>query len=158
MTRFGATKFGRAVILALSGLLLTLSVACTPTYQNHGYVPTDEDLAAIKIGVDTRDSIRSTIGEPSTLGLLSDIGWYYVQSRWKTVGGREPQEIDRQVVAITFNADGFVANIERFGLEQGKMVTLSRRVTGSNVRSQSISRQLLGNIGSISTDQLVNAP
>ncbi len=136
--------------------LLVLSLAaCMPLYQNHGYVPTDQELAAIEVGIDTRDTVTSTIGRPSVLGLLNDVGWYYVQSRYKTLGGRAPLEIDRQVVAITFTEDGIVQNIERFGLEKGQIVQLSRRVTVTNVKSQSVLRQLFGNIGSLSTGGII---
>ena len=60
---------------------------------------------------------------------------------------RRPQEIDRQVVAVSFDANGVVANIERFGLERGRVVTLSRRVTDSGVTGVSLAGQLLGNLG-----------
>ena len=35
---------------------------------------------------------------------------------------------ERQVVAISFNESGTVTNVERFGLERGQIVVLSRRV------------------------------
>ena len=40
----------------------------------------------------------------------------------------------REIVAITFDDSGVVRNIERFGLEDGNVVALSRRVTDSNVQ------------------------
>ena len=45
-----------------------------------------------------------------------------------------------------------VPNIERFGLEDGQVVTLSRRVTDANTKGVGYIRQLLGNIGAIPTD------
>ena len=157
MTHSRGTEFGGAGLRALLlGLVLALIAACTPIFQNHGYVPPDEDLAVLEVGVDTRETVAATIGRPSAAGLLNDIGWYYVQSRWKLVGGRAPQEIVRQVVAITFTEEGVVANIERFGLEQGRVVQLSRRVTETNVKSAGFLRQLFGNIGKLSTADLAN--
>jgi outer membrane protein assembly factor BamE (lipoprotein component of BamABCDE complex) len=140
--------------LALFGLVLIFLVACTTQYRNHGYVPPDDDLALIEVGRDTRETVAATIGRPSTAGLLNDVGWFYVQSRYELVGGRAPEEIDRQVVAITFTPEGQVENIERFGLEAGQIVSLSRRVTKPNVKSQGFLRQIFGNIGSINTGNL----
>ena len=140
--------------LMLAGLVVMLAMAaCTPLYHNHGYVPPDEDLALIEVGRDTRDTVAATVGRPATNGLLNDVGWYYVQSRFELVGGREPLETAREVVAITFTQEGVVENIERFGLADGQVVALSRRVTTPNVKSQGFLRQLFGNLGKISADK-----
>ena len=160
MTRSEASdqcrKAARRTAALLAGLGLALLIACTTLYQNHGYVPTEAELAVLEVGVDTRETVATTIGRPSAQGLLNDVGWYYIQSRFKLVGGREPQEVDRQVVAITFTEAGAVANIERFGLEKGQLVQLSRRVTAPNVKSASVLRQLFGNIGRVDTAGIVN--
>ncbi len=136
---------------AVLGLLFISLAACTTQYRNHGYVPPEDDLALIEVGRDTRETVAATIGRPSTAGLLNDVGWYYVQSRYKLVGGRAPEEIEREVVAITFTLEGVVENVERFGLSDGRVVTISRRVTTSNVQSQGFLRQLFNNIGAINT-------
>ena len=137
----------QSVRLALMGLLLVALAACAPVYRNHGYVPAEDELAEIKVGEDTRETLAPLIGRPSAAALLNDQGWYYVQSRWKHSGARPPKEIDRQVVAITFDGKGVVENVERFGLEGGKVVALSRRVTTSNIKGVSFLQQLLGSLG-----------
>jgi outer membrane protein assembly factor BamE (lipoprotein component of BamABCDE complex) len=134
---------------AAIGLMLGLVAACTPLYRNHGYVPREDELALIEVGTDTRETVAEKIGRPSAAGLLNDVGWYYVQSRYELRGGRAPKETDRQVVAITFTEDGRVTNVGRYGLEDGRVVALSRRVTESNIRSVSLIRQLLGNLGNL---------
>jgi outer membrane protein assembly factor BamE (lipoprotein component of BamABCDE complex) len=142
----------------LRGLLMAMVVviaACSPLYQNHGYVPSDDELALITVGKDTRESVEAAIGRPSASGLLNDVGWFYVQSRWKNYGALASKEIDRQVVAISFADSGVVENIERFGLEKGRIVPISRRVTESNIKSDGFLRQLFGNVGGLSTGQLV---
>jgi len=147
------TGFGGKIGLVL-GLVVALAVAaCSPVYRNHGYVPSDEELALIEVGKDTRESVAATLGRPSAEGLLNDVGWFYVQSRWKHSGAFEPKEIDRQVVSITFSEAGKVENIERFGLDKGNVVALSRRVTDSNVKGVGFLKQLMGNIGRLRADQ-----
>lgn len=133
----------RAVVLGL-GLGLA---GCTPQYSNHGYVPPEEDLALIEVGSDTRDSVAEKIGVPTSAGVLNNSGYYYVRMRKRAVGPFAPQEIDRQVVAISFSDNGIVQNVERFGLERGQVVPLSRRVTTSPVSDNNFLRQLLSNIG-----------
>jgi outer membrane protein assembly factor BamE (lipoprotein component of BamABCDE complex) len=153
-TRHGPLWPLRALLtLALVSLTL-VATACTPIYTNHGYIPTDDDLALLQVGVDTRDTVAATVGRPAASGLLGDEAWYYVQSRFKTVGMAEKTEIDRQVVAISFDPDGSVANIERFGLDQGRIVPISRRVTTTNIRGKGVLAQIFGNIGRLNTGDL----
>lgn len=140
----GAQGWLRRTVLAVAVAALA---ACTAQFRNHGYVPTDTDLAAITVGQDTRDSVLATIGRPSTGGILSDSGYYYVASRFRHFGPLAPQEITREVLAIRFSPAGIVTNIERFGLEDGRVVTLSQRVTDNNLRDTTFIRQLMGNIG-----------
>jgi outer membrane protein assembly factor BamE (lipoprotein component of BamABCDE complex) len=147
-----AQRRSLAGVICLFVVLLLGLASCQPIYSNHGYIPTDDDLALIKVGVDSRESVAATIGRPSASGLLNDEAWFYVQSRWRTRGAAEPVEISREVVAISFDAKDRVANIERFGLDQGRVVPLSRRVTTTNIRGKSIILQIFGNIGKLNTD------
>lgn len=140
---------------AMSALILAAALAaCTPIYRNHGYVPAEDELALIEIGRDTRETVGQKIGRPSIAGLLNDEGWYYVQSRYEQVGPREPREVERQVVAITFSQSGVVENIGRFGLEDGKVVEISRRVTETNIKGITLIQQLLGSFGRIRAEDI----
>lgn len=140
--------------VATIALLMTAMIlaGCAPTYRNHGYIPPEEDLQEIAVGVDTRASVEEAVGPPSSGGLMGDGDYFYVRSRTKTFGVRATKEIERQVLAITFDSRGVVENIERFGLENGRVVPLTRRVTASGVSDVSVVRQLMGNIGKIGAD------
>ena len=142
-----ARQVSRKQCLAL--VLVALVAACAPVYRNHGYVPSEDELALVEVGKDTRESVGQKIGRPSTSGLLNDVGWFYVQSRYKHFGPREPKEIDRQVLAVTFNEAGTVQNIARYGLEDGRVVEISKRVTETNVKGLSFIQQILGNFGRV---------
>lgn len=124
--------------------------ACSPQYKNHGYIPPQEDLDQIQVGSDTRESVAEKVGVPTSGGVLSNSGYYYVKMQKRSIGPLAAKEIDRQVVAISFSESGVVSNVERFGLERGQVVPISRRITSSAVRDQSLLRQLLGNLGRFS--------
>lgn len=138
----GLRAFRTAILVAVLGVS-----ACTPQYRNHGYVPAEEELAAVEVGKDTRETVAEKVGVPASSGVLNNSGYYYVRMRTRAIGPMEPKEIDRQVVAISFTEGGVVENVERFGLERGQVVPLSRRVTTSAVKNNTFLRQLLGNIG-----------
>ena len=123
------TRGQGAMRMALIGMMLAALLACATQFRNHGYVPPEDDLALLEVGRDTRETVAATIGRPSTAGLLNDVGWYYVQS--------------------------VVENIERYGLADGQIVAISRRVTTANVKSQGFLKQLFGNIGAINAGSLL---
>ena len=121
----------RAALLAVLVLLLA---ACAPQMRFHGYAPTEGDLAQIQVGRDTRETVGERLGRPGMGGVLEGSDWFWVQSDWRHEHWRPAVEVDRQVVAISFDARDRVANIERFGLREGQVVPLSRRVTDMGTR------------------------
>jgi len=143
-------------IPALAAALALSLAACSPITRNHGYAPSDADLQEVVIGIDTRDTVADVVGAPSAAGVMRDNAWYYVASKWEARGPLAPEEVEREVVAVTFDAAGVVANIERFGLEEGEVISLNRRVTEDNIRGVSFLRQLLGNVGNFTADQFLD--
>lgn len=144
----------RALYLALA-MCLAAATGCTPIYRNHGYVPSERELEDVVVGESTREDVADFVGRPAASGIMAGSGWYYVGSRFRHYGARAPQEVDRQVVAISFTEEGVVENVERFGLEDGRVIAISRRVTDSNVKGIGFLRQLLGNIGRVNAGDLL---
>ena len=117
--------------------------------------PTEDELALVEVGDDTRETVSQKIGRPSAAGLLNDSGWFYVQSRYEQIGPARAGRDRPQVVAISFNEAAWSSNVERFGLEDGQGRALSRRVTETNIKGVTLISQLLGNFGRLRADQLV---
>ncbi len=144
-----------AVLWLISPLLLLALVGCSPMQRFHGYAPDETQLAEIEVGRDTRESVAEKVGRPGMSGVMEGSAWYYVQSDWVERGWRAPVEVNREVVAITFDGANRVANIERFGLEDGEVVPLTRRVTSTGPTGMTLLRQLLGNIGQFNPAQMI---
>ena len=143
MTREGFFK----IRIGIGMLAICVLAACATLEDSHGYVPDEELLAEVQVGVDTKDTVARILGRPGTAGIVDDRGWYYVKSDFERFLWRAPVEVNREVVAVSFAENGQVENVERFGLENGQVVALSRRVTTSNTRGVSFLRQLFSNIG-----------
>ncbi len=146
-------KRAQAVRMALIGTALALGLAgCAATFDNHGFVPPAEDLAAIQIG-SSRDEVAAAIGTPGAAGVMRDEAWLYTAYRIRNHGYRAPQITERQIIAVSFDAAGRVSNIEEFGLDDGRVVQLSRRVTTSSVREVTFFGQLFSNFGRINVGE-----
>lgn len=145
------------MVRKIAAILCVLVVAgCSSVYRNHGYVPKDEELSEIVVGVDTRDSVAEAVGTPASSGVLDSSGYYYVQSRVRHFAYRRPEVVSREVLAISFDNGGVVRNIERFGLEDGQVVPIARRVTETTSSDNGFLRQLLRNLGNFSAGNFLD--
>ena len=88
------------------GVVILIIAGCTTQFRNQGYIPTEEEISALVVGVDTRDSVFEALGTPTTYGVLQEDQAYYVRSRFERIGARAPKEVERQVLALAFDQDG----------------------------------------------------
>ncbi|MGB1642033.1 MAG: outer membrane protein assembly factor BamE [Paracoccaceae bacterium] len=141
--------------LALVLVMATLA-ACGGQYRNHGYMPLAEDVDALIVGVDTRDSIIEVMGVPTTGGVLTEEAMYYVRSRVHHKGYVKPNEIQRDVLVLSFDKNQILRNVERFGIEKGKLIRLEHRVTEAPGGDRSVLQQIIGSIGGFNPNSIVN--
>lgn len=145
----GRRQAAGAPILA-SALALALGAAgCSPVVTNHGYAPPEERVAQVVAGVDTRGSVRRKLGRPVATGAFSEDGWYYVSTTVERRAFYAPEITERRIVAVSFDGRDRVVAVDRFGLEDGKVVDLETRTTPTFGRQLTILQQVLGNIGSL---------
>ena len=145
----------------VAGLVLAAIIGgglsgCAAEVKNHGYAPDDALLAEITAGTDTRGSVRRKIGRPSTTGVFTESGWYYVATTVEHYLYYQPKVTDRRVVAVQFDADDVVAAVNVYGLEDGRIIDLQTRTTPTHGRELTILQQLLGNLGSLSGEQFLD--
>lgn len=149
-------RTGRALLLCagLAAGLGTGLAGCAPTVQVHGYMPPPEDVARIRPGFDDTGSVEELLGRPSSNGVLRDSAWYYVQSRVETLTYKAPRVIDRTVLAVSFDKRGVVTGVERYGLEDGRVVNLTTRTTETGGREMGVLEQLFGNVLNLDAETL----
>lgn len=138
-------------LLGAAGLAAILG-ACTPTITQHGYVPDEDRIGSIRTELDDRESIRAKLGSPSTLTAFGDETWLYVSRRVEEFAFYSPKVLDQQVVAINFNDRGFVQDVRRLNLEDGRLIDPVTRVTPTLGRELGVLEQLFGNLGRFNTD------
>lgn len=126
--------------------------ACAPTITQHGYVPDEARIGSIRTELDDRESIRAKLGSPSTLTAFGDETWLYVSRRVEEFAFYTPKVLDQQVVAINFNDRGFVQDIKRLNLEDGRLIDPVTRETPTLGRELGVLEQLFGNLGRFNTD------
>lgn len=141
-------------LVAAAAVMIAAS-ACAPTYTIHGFTPAAEELDQITAGLDTRESVFRRLGNPSVTGAFDSDEWFYVASRVERFAFYEPRVVDRTVVMVAFDDFGVVERVDRFGIEDGRVINLVTRTTPTFGRELTIMQQLFGNIGRVDSEQLL---
>jgi outer membrane protein assembly factor BamE (lipoprotein component of BamABCDE complex) len=144
-----AFKFTVATVVALS------VSGCTAQYRDHGYIPDEVDLEQVVVGVDNRSTVQEVLGSPFGSGVMEDGAIFYISTRVKHYAFYEPKVVEREMLVVTFDDEDQVENIEKFGLEDGRVITLSRRVTEAPVKGPKFLKQVLGNLGNFNPGGLL---
>ncbi|WP_395019951.1 outer membrane protein assembly factor BamE [Dongia sp.] len=131
---------------SLAGLPLVLG-ACSPTIQQEGNVPDVDQVVQINPGVDDKNRVNQLLGSPSAVSAFADRTWYYISRRTEQTAFLDPEVVDQEVLAISFDAQNIVQDLKVYGLEDGRMVAMVDRVTPTHGNNLTIVQQVLGNLG-----------
>lgn len=130
------SRMNRARILPLA-IALTLGTAVSgcvggfSSTRTEGYVLSESALKQIRPG-QSEDLVIAVLGSPQTRGNFgNESAFYYISTKvtQTAFGLRSIQE--RTVLAIYFDEDRRVKDTARYGLEDGRVVTLTTRRTPS---------------------------
>lgn len=148
-------KSFRNVVLStfLGGAMLT--AGCSPIVDQHGYLPISSEVSPVTLGTDTKETVFQRLGEPTSRGVEGDSAWYYISYSVRTFAFLAPKITDREILAVTFDANGRVNAVNTYGLEHGQVVDLNTQETVTGGRGLTFLQQMLGNIGNFSAETFI---
>lgn len=135
--------------IALAALAVAATTAaCAPTVGQNGFQAVDAKPTDIVVGTDTKQTVLTKLGSPSTTSTFeADNVWYYISQVTEKYTYNLPQVTQRSVTEISFNEAGTVDEVKTLGLEDGQRVAMNSRETPTRGRQLTILEQLLGNVG-----------
>lgn len=139
----------RHIGAVFAAVLLSIIAACAPRQDYRGVNIDEEKLNLIAVGQSTEPQVGALLGSPSTTSTFPEWGttYYYISSETEAVAFLAPELIDQQVVAISFDKEGKVREIKRYGMKDGKQIALVQRETPTRGRELTVLEQLFGNLG-----------
>jgi len=149
MSRFvvSAARSPLLRVLAVAALV-GAGAACAPTVAKNGFQVIDVAPRDIVAGTDTRDTVMTKLGSPSTRSTFEDNVWYYISQTTEKYTYNRAQVSQRSITEITFNKDdGMVSSVRVLGLEDGQQLAMNSNTTPTRGRQLTIIEQLLGNVG-----------
>lgn len=141
-----------AFAILAAGLLASAAAAglsaCAPITSYSGFQAIESDPKDVKVGTDTKSTVRSRLGSPSVTGTFDPDTWFYMNQMKSRVAFKRPQVIARNIVAIKFNKDSeAVESVNSLTLKDGKVIAFNGRETPTRGRELTILEQILGNVG-----------
>lgn len=136
------------LLAAVAALAITAS-ACAPLRSHQGYIVDNDLLNAVQPGVDNRQSVLATLGQPSFASQFNQGDWYYVSRDSRNYAFNVPKVRDQLTVQISFDQAGNVSAIRRWNAEQVVAIDPSKKVTPTLGRKRGFFQDLFGNIGTV---------
>ncbi len=137
----------RKALLIVVALGLAEATACAPTMAVNGFQAVDNKPADIKPGADSRSSVLSKLGSPSSSSTFDNKTWYYVSQTTEKYAYYLPHVQTRNVVAIAFDKDDKVASVKVTSLKDGYQIAYAGRETPTRGKDLNWLEQILGTIG-----------
>jgi outer membrane protein assembly factor BamE (lipoprotein component of BamABCDE complex) len=134
------------IFSTLTGVLL-LSACSTDVFnRTEGNMPSKSDILEIKQGMSQED-VRNLLGSPSAISSLDHRTWIYMNSTMKRMAFYEPEELERNVVAIEFDHDGKVIKLIELTKDNGKNIVISKDETPVMGTEQTFMEKYFGGVG-----------
>ncbi len=123
-------------------------LSCSAEIQQHGNKPDAFLLEQVKIGQTSKPEVIKMFGTPSSVTMFEEETWLYISSKRKQVAFFSPDELEREIVAITFDPKSEkVSNLFFAQKEDGLPLVVSARETPTSGHSITVLEQMFGNIG-----------
>jgi outer membrane protein assembly factor BamE (lipoprotein component of BamABCDE complex) len=145
--------FRRVVIAACAMGLLAPGLfslgACAPITSYSGFQAIDADPAKdVKVGGDTKSTVRAKLGSPSATSTFDPNVWFYMNQVKERVAFQRPKVVARHVTAIVFDKDSEqVTAVNNYTLKDGRVIAYNEHETPTRGRDLSILEQVLGTVG-----------
>jgi outer membrane protein assembly factor BamE (lipoprotein component of BamABCDE complex) len=110
---------------------------------NRGYVISEEALAQVKEG-NSQDQVMIALGTPTTISTINgDVFYYISEKQTRTFTFQQPRTVERNVMAVYFNAQRKVERVANYGLQDGKVFDFISRSTVTGGEESNLLRQII---------------
>ena len=138
------------LVLASAFVALPLLTACETIVDQRGFAATPGSVEKLEVGSQSREDVVRLVGSPSAVGTFNPNVWYYITEKQENWGPSRPWIAEQNVIQITFNEQGRVANIKYYDLKDAQNITMVSRITPTSGKELTVLEQILGNVGKFS--------
>lgn len=135
-----------ALFVTASVFIISLE-GCAPRVHQRGFDAACVDFDSIKVGVDTKDTVRQKIGSPSAAASFNSDSWYYVSQVTSQQSFLNMKIKDKKVIAIEFDKNNRVKAVHKDFSGCAKNVKPVERETKTLGDQDTVWKEIIGNFG-----------
>lgn len=132
------------LLIVFLGLCLT---SCTPQVANRGHLDVTPKLKELQAGSSHKQDVIRLLGTPSVQSSFGEETWYYVNAKRESYAFFRPETTDQRVVAIQFDSNDMVKDIQQFDKKDAKDLAVIEKTTPTEGQELGLWEQMLGNFG-----------
>ena len=138
-------------ILPLLAIALVAAqlAACSARVDTQGYIPDEELVNKIEIGVDGLREVAEILGTPPSYRSLpvdESMTWYYIMRRTKSESFFDEEVLEQRVLAVDFDETGVVRGFRSYDLADGQSIEPVERITPTRGKRLGVLEQMFGNL------------
>jgi outer membrane protein assembly factor BamE (lipoprotein component of BamABCDE complex) len=137
------------ISLATAGVAML--AGCAGVRAHRGAILDPQLITAIQPGIDNKDSVAKTLGQPTFAGQFTANDWYYLSSATSTFAFRNPKVTGQTLLHVRFDPAGNVVAVERTDKSMIASIDPVGRTTPTLGRKHDLLGEIFGGIGSVGT-------
>ena len=136
--------------LMLAACVAALGTAgCSRISSHQGYVIDADLVNAIQPGIDNRESVAKTLGQPTLTDQFGTTDWLYISRNSKNLAFNNPKPEEQTTIRVQFDDKGQVRAVTKTGVELAQNIKPLGDKTPTLGRKRSFFQDLFGNIGTV---------
>lgn len=144
--------------LSLAAAGMATLAGCAGVRMHRGAILDPQLVNAIQPGVDNKDSVAKTLGQPTFAGAFTSNDWYYISRATSTFAFRNPRVTGQTVLHVRFDQAGNVAAVEKTDKRLVVNIDPAKRTTPTLGRKHDIFSEIFGGIGTVGAPGMGSAP
>jgi outer membrane protein assembly factor BamE (lipoprotein component of BamABCDE complex) len=144
--------------LSLAAAGMATLAGCAGVRMHRGAIIDPQLMTAIQPGIDNKDSVAKTLGQPTYAGAFTSNDWYYISRATSTFAFRNPRVTGQTVLHVRFDPAGNVAAVDRTDKKLVANINPVKHSTPTLGRKHDILSEIFGGIGSVGAPGMGSAP
>jgi outer membrane protein assembly factor BamE (lipoprotein component of BamABCDE complex) len=125
------------------------TAGCSRINSHQGYVVDPDLVNSIQPGIDNRESVEKTLGQPTLSDQFGGNDWVYISRNSKNMAFNNPRPDDQTTIRVQFDAKGSVRAVTMTGVELAQNIKPMGEKTPTLGRKRGFFEDLFGNIGTV---------
>ncbi len=129
-------------------LLLSAALsACTKITTTRGYIHDPGMAEAVRVDIDTKETVEAMLGNPTMKATFDDNNWYYYDKTSTQWAIMKEKVIRMNILAISFDTESYVSEIRKYTIVDNKIIDPITKKTITHGKEVNFFAELFGNVG-----------